>query len=81
MRCTKSRAATVVVGDVVYIESGETVPVDGELVEAVSLRINESTLTGELEVDKTVDEAHFDPDAPIRRTSCCAALRSPTVTA
>ena len=53
----------VVVGDVVYIESGETVPVDGELVEAVSLRINESTLTGELEVDKTVDEAHFDPDA------------------
>lgn len=53
----------VVVGDVVYIESGETVPVDGELVEAVSLRINESTLTGELEVDKTVNEAHFDPDA------------------
>ncbi len=52
----------MVVGDVVYIESGETVPatVAGE---AVSLRINESTLTGELEVDKTVDEAHFDPDA------------------
>lgn len=51
----------VVVGDVVYIESGETVPVDGELVEAVSLRINESTLTGELEVDKTVDEAALRP--------------------
>ena len=53
----------VVVGDVVHIESGETVPADGELVEAVSLRINESTLTGEPEVDKTVDEAHFDSDA------------------
>ncbi|MCD7793744.1 MAG: calcium-translocating P-type ATPase, PMCA-type [Alistipes sp.] len=53
----------VVVGDVIYIESGETVPADGELVEAVSLRINESPLTGELEVDKTVDEAYFDPDA------------------
>ena len=53
----------VVVGDVVYIESGETVPADGELVEAVSLKINESTLTGEPEVDKTVDEAHFDPEA------------------
>lgn len=53
----------VVVGDVVYIEGGETVPADGELVEAVSLRINESTLTGELEVDKTINEAHFDSDA------------------
>ena len=53
----------VVVGDVVYVESGETVPADGELVEAVSLKINESTLTGEPEVDKTVDEAHFDPEA------------------
>ena len=53
----------VVVGDVVYVESGETIPADGELVEAVSLKINESTLTGEPEVDKTVDEAHFDPEA------------------
>ncbi len=53
----------VVVGDVVYIEGGETIPADGELVEAVSLKINESTLTGEPEVDKTVDPAHFDPEA------------------
>ena len=53
----------VVVGDVVIVESGETVPADGELVEAVSLKVNESTLTGEPEVDKTVDEAHFDAEA------------------
>ena len=53
----------VVVGDVVCIESGETVPADGELVEAVSLSINESTLTGEPSVDKTTDEAHFDAEA------------------
>lgn len=53
----------VVVGDVVHVENGETIPADGELVEAVSLRINESTLTGEPEVDKTVDEAYFDPEA------------------
>ena len=66
----------VVVGDVVYIESGETVPVDGELVEAVSLRINESTLTGELEVDKTGDEAQFDPDATYPSN---AVLRGTTV--
>ena len=66
----------VVVGDVVYIESGETVPADGELVEAVSLRINESTLTGELEVDKTVDEAHFDSEATYPSN---VALRGTTV--
>ena len=53
----------VVVGDLVCIESGETVPADGELVEAVSLSINESTLTGEPSVDKTTDEAHFDAEA------------------
>lgn len=53
----------VVVGDTVIIDSGETVPADGMLTEAVSLKINESTLTGEPEVDKTVDEAHFDSEA------------------
>ena len=53
----------VVVGDIVYVESGETVPADGEIVEAVSLKIDESTLTGEPEVDKTADPAHFDPEA------------------
>ena len=49
----------VVTGDVVYIESGETIPADGELVEAVSLKINESTLTGEPETAKYVDEELF----------------------
>ena len=49
----------VVVGDLVYVENGETVPADGKLVKAVSLKINESTLTGEPEVDKTTDERVF----------------------
>ncbi len=53
----------IVVGDVVILEAGETVPADGELVEAVSLKVNESTLTGEPETDKTTDESHFDPEA------------------
>ncbi len=66
----------VVVGDVVYIEGGDTVPADGELVEAVSLKIDESTLTGEPEVDKTVDEVHFDPEATYPSN---AAMRGTTV--
>ncbi|MEG1885704.1 MAG: calcium-translocating P-type ATPase, PMCA-type [Alistipes sp.] len=53
----------VVVGDLICMENGETVPADGELVEAVSLKINESTLTGEPEVDKTINEAHFESEA------------------
>jgi len=53
----------VVVGDIVVVESGETVPADGELIESVSLKVDESTLTGEPVCDKTVDERHFDPEA------------------
>ena len=53
----------VVVGDTVILQSGEEVPADGRLTEAVSLKINESTLTGEPQIDKTTDPAHFDPEA------------------
>ena len=42
----------VVVGDIVLLESGEEVPADGILQEAVSLKINESTLTGEPQIGK-----------------------------
>ncbi len=53
----------VVVGDIVILNTGEEVPADGELLEAVSLNIDESTLTGEPIAHKTTDEAQFDPDA------------------
>ena len=53
----------VVVGDIVIIENGEEIPADGELVEATSLQINESTLTGELMVEKTTNPDDFDPEA------------------
>lgn len=53
----------VVVGDIVVLNTGEEIPADGTLIEAVSLQVNESNLTGELMVDKTVDEEHFDTEA------------------
>ena len=53
----------VVVGDIVILNTGEEVPADGTLLEAISLQINESTLTGELMVNKTIDEASFDEEA------------------
>ena len=53
----------VVVGDVVLLDTGDEVPADGELVEAISLQIDESTLTGEPIIDKTTDEKDFDNEA------------------
>ena len=53
----------VVVGDVVILETGEEMPADGDLLEAVSLQVNESNLTGEPVVSKTTVEADFDPEA------------------
>lgn len=53
----------VVVGDIVLIEAGEEIPADGRLLEAVSLQINESTLTGEPIISKTTHEAYFNKEA------------------
>lgn len=53
----------VVVGDIVILNTGEEVPADGELLEAVSLNIDESTLTGEPICHKSTVEADFDKDA------------------
>ncbi|MCH5238906.1 MAG: calcium-translocating P-type ATPase, PMCA-type [Muribaculaceae bacterium] len=53
----------VVVGDIVLINTGEEVPADGELLEAVSLNIDESTLTGEPITHKTTNPDDFDPEA------------------
>lgn len=53
----------VVVDDIVIIENGEEIPADGVLLEATSLQINESTLTGELMVEKTTNPDDFDTDA------------------
>ncbi len=53
----------VVVGDIVILNTGQEVPADGELIEAVALNIDESTLTGEPICHKTTDPKEFDKDA------------------
>lgn len=53
----------IVVGDIVILETGDEIPADGELLEAISLQVNESTLTGEPSIDKTTQEADFDAES------------------
>lgn len=53
----------VVVGDIVVLNTGDEVSADGELIEAISLQLNESTLTGEPVAKKTTDPANFDEHA------------------
>ena len=53
----------IVVGDIVILETGEEIPADCELLEALNLNVNESTLTGEILCAKTTDPAQFDKDA------------------
>lgn len=53
----------VVVGDIVILTTGQEIPADGHLLEATSLNVDESSLTGEPIAHKTTDESHFDPEA------------------
>ncbi|MGB3511781.1 MAG: HAD-IC family P-type ATPase, partial [Microcoleaceae cyanobacterium] len=46
----------LVVGDIVLIETGDEIPADGQVLEAVSLQVNEASLTGEaMPVTKIAD--------------------------
>lgn len=62
-RLTQVAKKDIVVGDVVILSTGEEVPADGELLEATSLSIDESTLTGEPVCHKTTEPEHFDANA------------------
>ncbi|MEY8589142.1 calcium-translocating P-type ATPase, PMCA-type [Phocaeicola sartorii] len=53
----------IVTGDIVVLNTGEEIPADGILLEAISLQVNESNLTGELMVNKTINEELFDEEA------------------
>lgn len=53
----------IVVGDIVLLNTGEEVPADGKIIEAVALNIDESSLTGEPVCHKTVNPDEFDNEA------------------
>ncbi len=53
----------VVVGDILVLNSGDEICADARLLEAVRLRVDESSLTGEISCDKTTVEADFDSEA------------------
>ena len=61
----------VVVGDTVVLNTGDEVPADGKLMEAVAMRVNESDLTGEPSCSKTTDKAEFKPDATYPSNYVC----------
>ena len=60
---TSIKKKDVVVGDIVVLNTGEEIPADGELLEAVTLNVDESSLTGEPICHKTIHEQEFDKDA------------------
>ena len=53
----------VVVGDTVMVQTGDEIPADGTLLDATTLSVDESTLTGEPVCNKTADPAQFDAQA------------------
>ena len=52
----------LVVGDILFVETGEEIPGDGTLLEAVSLRVDESSLTGE-----SVPVRKYPDETPVRK--------------
>ncbi len=54
----------LVVGDVIILEAGDSIPADGRLIEAASMKVEEAALTGEsVPVDKQSEEISVDEGA------------------
>jgi Ca2+-transporting ATPase len=61
----------VVVGDTVVLNTGDEIPADGTLKEAVAMRVNESDLTGEPSCSKTTNKAEFKEEATYPSNYVC----------
>ena len=63
-KVSEIRAQELVPGDIVFLESGNVVPADGNLVENANLRVQEAVLTGESEaVEKNMVAIHKENPA------------------
>lgn len=60
---TELDKSLVVVGDILVLNSGDEICADATLCEAVELRVDESSLTGESSCKKTINEQDFDKEA------------------
>ncbi|MCR5014387.1 MAG: HAD-IC family P-type ATPase, partial [Bacteroidales bacterium] len=68
---TRVERKDIVVGDTVVLSTGDEVPADGVLMEAVSMQVNESDLTGEPMAYKTVVEEEFKHDVTYPSNYVC----------
>ncbi len=70
----------LVPGDIVLLEAGDLVPADGRLVHAVSLAVDESSLTGEsVPVDKAVEPTANSTMSSIEQDRCTQVFMNTTV--
>ncbi|WP_277489560.1 MULTISPECIES: cation-translocating P-type ATPase [unclassified Breznakia] len=59
------KSTDLVVGDVFLVEAGDVISADGRVIDAFSLQVNESSLTGEVESVEKHNEQIDDEDCPI----------------
>lgn len=61
----------IVVGDTVVLGTGDEIPADGTLKEAIAMRVDESDLTGESSARKTVIPSEFKEEATYPSNYVC----------
>lgn len=68
---TQILRADIVVGDIILLETGEQIPADGTLLESISLQVDESSLTGEPLISKSINPEDFDSESTYPTNYIC----------